>query len=460
MTRNRSCRVVRNFGIARARGLILPIVVLAFAPVPANAQWTQWGGPKRDFAVDAKGLADQWPEEGPKKLWGRELGDGYATILVDDGILFTMYRVGEDEFSAALDAKTGKTIWEHKHPSPTTSLMQQFGAGPHTTPIIVGDRLVTIGTNAVAHCYEKKTGNILWKHDLPAEFNAPVPGRGYGYSPIAYKNTVIVAVDRKREAPDEGEKPADGDKLAEEKKSAPTEGQSLMAFDMTSGSLVWKSSDFPMSYASAVLIHFNGEEQLVQLAEKEIFAVKPSNGELLWQLSVTPEGANLSTPVWNGKDTLFCSSAYDSGSRGIKLSKKDGKTVAEQTWFSKKMRIHHGNALRLGDYIYASSGDSGPAFFMAVKEQTGDVAWRERGFKKANAVHADGKLIILDEDGDLALATATHEGLKVHSRCKVAERYAWAAPTLVGKTLYVRDRKTIMAFDVGKETEPQKKSSS
>jgi hypothetical protein len=123
--------------------------------------------------------------------------------------------------------------------------------------------------------------------------------------------------------------------------------------------------------------------------------------------------------------------------------------VPEELWYSRKMRLHHGNAVRIGDYIYGSSGDFGPAFFMAMNIKTGKVAWRERGFKKATCVYADGKLIILDEDGELTLATATPGGLTVHAKCKVAERYAWAAPTLVGKTLYIRDRQHIMALDLG-----------
>jgi len=54
---------------------------------PANAQWTQWGGPNQDWKADAKGLASEWPEDGPKHLWEREIGEGYSSILVDDGRL-------------------------------------------------------------------------------------------------------------------------------------------------------------------------------------------------------------------------------------------------------------------------------------------------------------------------------------------------------------------------------------
>ena len=58
------------------------------------------------------------------------------------------------------------------------------------------------------------------------------------------------------------------------------------------------------------------------------------------------------------------------------------------------------------------------------------------------------RLIRADEEGTLALATATPEGLEVHSKVKVLERLSWTAPTLVGTTLYLRDHHTIKALDL------------
>ncbi len=81
--------------------------------------------------------------------------------------------------------------------------------------------------------------------------------------------------------------------------------------------------------------------------------------------------------------------------------------------------------------------------------KTGQVAWQDRGLARASFVYADGRLILLDEDGTLALATVSPEGLKIHSRAQVLTNKAWTAPTLVGRRLYVRDRATIKALDLG-----------
>lgn len=83
---------------------------------------------------------------------------------------------------------------------------------------------------------------------------------------------------------------------------------------------------------------------------------------------------------------------------------------AEELWFHRRLRIHHGNAIRIGDYVYGSSGDFGPAFFAAVHVKTGDVLYQDRSFPKTTFLLADGKFIMLDEDGNLALATASPDG--------------------------------------------------
>jgi len=113
------------------------------------------------------------------------------------------------------------------------------------------------------------------------------------------------------------------------------------------------------------------------------------------------------------------------------------------------MRVHIGTVIRLGDYVYGSSGDFGPAFLTAVDMKTGKIAWQDRSFSRAQLVYADGKLIILDEDGALGLATVSPQGLKVLSRADVLTHVAWTPPTLAGTTLYVRDRKSIAAFNLG-----------
>jgi outer membrane protein assembly factor BamB len=106
------------------------------------------------------------------------------------------------------------------------------------------------------------------------------------------------------------------------------------------------------------------------------------------------------------------------------------------------------NAIRLGDHVYGTSGDMGPAFLTALNLETGQTAWQNRGFGQATLIHADGKTVILDEDGDLAIAKLAPEGVTVLSQVKLFDTTSWTVPTLAGGTLYARDREKIVALDL------------
>src|SRR5688572_23090760 len=191
-----------------------------------SSAWPQWGGPNRNFTSEVKGLANTWPTGGPRQLWNRPLGDGYSGISVEGGKLYTMYRgaAGSGDMAephdvvVALDAETGKTFWEHRYPAAFTPKMQmENGPGPHSTPLILANRVYTVGVMGLLHCLDTKTGKVIWSHDLYKEFNAPVRGRGYSSSPLAYKNTIILPV------------------------GGP--GQAVMAFNQKDGTVAWKKQD-------------------------------------------------------------------------------------------------------------------------------------------------------------------------------------------------------------------------
>jgi len=334
-----------------------------------------------------------------------------------------MYSEGEQEAVIALAADTGKTIWEYKYDSPTAGMDYEYGVGPHATPLLVGDLLYTAGATGKLLALDKKSGKVAWSHDLWKEYAAPKRGRGYSCSPLAYKNTVILTL------------------------GGP--GQTLIAFNQKDGTVAWKNQTLDMSPSSPIIINVDGQDQLVAFLGKVVAGFDPNKGNLLWSHPhVTEWGLNISTPVWGSDNLLFISSAYSGGSRVLKLTQKDGKTTVEELWFHRRMRLHHGTAIRIGDYVYGSSGDFGPAFFAAVNIKTGEIAYQDRTFPKCSFVLADGKLIILDEDGNLALAIATPTELKVISKASVMKNLAWTVPTLVGTKLYLRDRHTIAAFDL------------
>lgn len=404
----------------RIQSLLVSLALLTGVSLARSDEWTQWGGPHRNFTSNVKGLAASWPESGPRQLWARELGEGYSSIAAESGRLYTMYQKGEQETVIAIDAATGKTLWEYAYKAPITVNMTR-APGPRATPLLVGKLIYTVGATGKLHCLDKRSGRVVWAHDLFVEYKGHVQDEYYSSSPIAYKNSVIVPV------------------------GAP--GGSVMAFDQKDGRVVWRKQDFKISYASPILIDVDGQRQLVSVMEEDIVGLDPEDGELLWRYPhKNRTRTNVSTPVWGDDNLLFCSSGYDSGSRVLRLTRSGDSTVVEQVWHQPRIRVHLGNAIRLGDVVYASSGDFGPTPFTAVDVKSGEVIWQDRSMSKVSFIYADGRFVMLDEDGNLALATPTKEGLKIHSKVQLLTKTAWTPPTLVGTRLYVRDRKTIRAL--------------
>ncbi len=399
-------------------------LVLATAGT-AMATWPQWGGPNQDFKAVAKGLSPKWPDEGPKKLWTRPLGEGYSAIVTDGDRLYTLYRADNQEIVIALDPKDGKTVWEYKYESsPAEGHAHEFGDGPRATPLIDGDRLYTIGVASKMHCLNKKDGKVLWSHDLWEEFKGNHLNHGYCSSPVAYKESIINLVGG--------------------------EGASLVAFDKKDGKLQWKNQSFKNSYSTPKVINLDGEDQMVSFMANEIIGFDPKNGDLKWSYEHKNEwGQNICLPIWHPESHMLFFSSPQAGARGLKLTRKGDKTEFEEVWSSRKIQFYHVTSVGVGDMVYGSTGTMGPSFFAAVNLKDGKVAWRERGFAKATCVLADGKLVILDEDGQLGLATATPEGLTVHSKVSLLEKVAWTVPTVVGSKMYVRDKKNLMALELG-----------
>jgi outer membrane protein assembly factor BamB len=416
-------RVIVAFAVTVAITVTLVPGQLPLAAQAPPAAWTQWGGPTRDFTVTSSGLASTWPPSGPKRLWTRPFGEGHSMVLAEGGRLYSMYRpaapargrFAQEELVAALDAASGKTIWEYKYASPTSGVDYSEGAGPHATPLIAGSRLIVAGSRREFFALDKQTGKLLWSKDFIKEYNAPEIDRGMANSPLLFNDTILIPIGGK--------------------------GQALGAFNPDTGALIWKAGDVEYSPASPMLITVDGQRQVVMFGGDRIAGMDAHR---------TDWGLNISSPIWSPTDHLLVfSSAYGVGSRALELRQAGGKTTVAQRWSTSRVRVHIGTIVRVGDVAYMSSGDFGPAFITALDTKTGAVVWQDRSFARAQFLYADGKLIILDEDGTLGLATVSRQGLKVLARAPILEHLAWTPPTLVGRTLYVRDRKTIAAYDLG-----------
>jgi outer membrane protein assembly factor BamB len=391
-----------------------------------DANWRLWGGPGRDFVSAATGIfpaGERWLSTPPRKIWERALGDGYSAIAVEDGVLYTAYRRNSDDVVTALEATTGKTIWEFAYAAPfTNGYADEVGPGPYAMPQVVGDRVVTASGIGHIHSIDKRTGKSVWSIDLYGALGGTRLDFGYSSHPLPYKDSLIVL--------------------------AGGQGRAVSRLRQSDGSPVWQRHNLQAAHSSPILIDVDGQPQVIILLANEVVGIEPESGDLLWRHDhETGNGLAVATPVSGPGNVLVISSAYDGGARGLKITQSGGRTTVQELWHNPRVQVHFGSLIRQGGTLYASSGQS-VGILSAIDITTGRVRWQVRDFVKAQLLWADGKLVVLDEDGHLGLGVATPERFQAVARWPMFSRVSWTPPTLAGSRLYVRDRKALVALDL------------
>jgi outer membrane protein assembly factor BamB len=403
-------------------------MLLSFAngekSVEAGRGWPQWGGPSRNFvAADVK-IAESWPAGGPRTLWRRPIGDGFSGIVTDGTTLYTLYRDGADDVALALEEDSGKEVWKAQYPAPfTETCSERLGAAPRAAPLIAGERLITVTSGGRMLSLDRRTGKEQWRVDLVAPGSAASLPCGYSSSPVVHKDTIIT--------------------------TAGGRGRGVVAIEAATGRIRWATQDFDNGYSSPTIISLDGAPHLIVFTAGEISGLDPDTGALQWTRPHPADyGVNVAMPLWGADNLLFISSAYNGGSRVLKLTRAAGRVNVEELWANKRVRIHFGNAVRIADRVYASNGDFGAAPFAAVDIKTGEMAWRDRSITRSSLIAVGDRLLILDEDGNLVLARPGADALTVLAKAQVLSNRAWTAPTLSGTRLLLRDRNEIIALEL------------
>jgi outer membrane protein assembly factor BamB len=392
-----------------------------------SEDWRVWGGAQRDFRATTVGIFKPGTEKlanPPKKLWERPLGDGYSAIAIEDRRLYTAYRRDANDVIVALDANTGNPIWEFTYAAPFENQYSSgAGPGPYAMPQIIGDRVVTASGIGQIHSLNKSDGKRVWSLDLYKDYGATRLGFGYSSHALPYKDSLIIA--------------------------AGGSSHGVLKVRQSDGSVIWSKHKLENAHSSPLLINVEGQPQVALLLAQEVIGLDPEGGDILWRHPhPTQNGLAISTPVWADGNLLFISTAYSGGARALQLTRNGDKTEVRELWHNPRIQSHFGSAILQGGYVYLSSGQSA-GVLTAVELQTGRIAWQVRDFVKAQLVSADGRLLILDEEGNFGVGLATPEGFQNQGQWPLLSRTAWSPPTVVGHRLYVRDRKVIMALEFG-----------
>ena len=394
----------------------------------SNAQdnnWPGWRGADRTGVSQEKGLLQEWPEGGPKKLWSYEdAGMGYSSFSVVDGRLFTIGARDGVETLICVDAKTGKEIWTTEF---SGLFRNKWGDGPRSCPTVSGAHVYAMGGKGDLVCANVSDGKVIWKKSMTDDFGGKVPGWGYTESPLVDGDKVICTPGGK--------------------------GGALVALNAKDGSTIWQSKEFTdgAQYSSAIAIEHDGKRQYVQLVMKNLVGIDAETGALLWKSAWPGKTAVIPTPIYHDGH-VYIASGYGVGCKLVKLGA--GNKV-EDVYVNTLMINHHGGVILLDGHLYGYSDKNG---WVCQDFKSGEQVWAEkRALRKGAIAYADGHFYCQGEgDGSIVLIEASSEGWKEKGRFVLdpqTEQRAdagkiWTHPVICDGKLYLRDQELIHCYDI------------
>ncbi len=379
-------------------------------------EWPCWRGPNRDGKSSDTGLLKEWPAGGPELLWKADgLGEGYSTVAVSGGSVYTTGDVGGELLLSAFDMN-GRLIWK----VPIDKAWTKDRPGARATPTIDGDRAYLLSGNGIIACSNAKTGSLHWTKDLKSLGGEPSTW-GYAESVLIYKNLAIVK--------------AGGDNC-------------IVAFDKVSGNTIWQSKNYKAGpeYSSCVSFIYNQIPMIAAGTREGLVCISPDTGDVLWSDDWCRNNvASCPDPVY-ADGYVFWANGYGKGGICLKLNTVNGKVSAQQAWTTKNMVCHHGGYIIHEGYIYGNHNDG----WSCLELKTGQLMWHEKAVGKGSLCFADGMLYLFGEnDGNAALATCSPTGLEIKGRVTVrGSGTSWAHPVVIGGRLYLRYADNLYCFNV------------
>jgi outer membrane protein assembly factor BamB len=382
------------------------------------ADWPQWRGAMRDGRAPETGLLRRWPAGGPQQLWRVDnLGEGYSSLSIANGKLFTQGQKKGAQWVTALDAATGKTVWEV---AAGEAFPQDRGPGPRGTPTVDGDTLYSLSADGTLVSLSAASGKKNWSKNILTDFEGSQIHWGLSESPLVDGQRLIVTP---------------GGRNA-----------SVVALDKKTGKKLWGAGEDSAGYSSAIAFDFGGQRHIVTFTSKGAIGINAATGKVQWKYAkVANRTANIATPLYHNGHA-FLSSDYGTGCALLKLSAEGGAINATEVYFSREMRNHYCSSVLQDKHVYGFSS----GILTAMDLMTGEVAWRERSVGKGQLILAEGLLYLQGETGTVALAEATPAAYKEISRFEFGRgQYPlWTLPVIAGGRLYLRDQSKLVCYKI------------
>jgi outer membrane protein assembly factor BamB len=397
-------------------GIIAPAGLAAvLSAQTAGPDWPQWRGPNRDGTLASFTEPKSWPEN-LTRTWKIEVGTGYATPIVVGERVYAFTRQDENEVMRALDAATGKVVWETSYAakfnmSPATA---RHGPGPKSTPTFANGRLFTLGMSGIVTAFDAATGKQIWQKPAP-----PVePHFHTAQSALVDRGLVILHV------------------------GGHSQG-ALTAFDAATGDVKWAWNGDGPAYGSPILAEFGGTRQVIVFSQDNLVGVDAANGQLLWRVPFTARSiTNSITPLVYGQTVIV--SGQGKPLTAYAISKKDDKWSAELAWENDQLQMSFSNPVLVRDAVFSLSPLNSGQFFWA-DARTGATLWKSEPRQAGNAaiVKTSNYLFVLKDDAELMVARNTPGGFEPLKTYTVADSATWTPPVISGNRVFVKDISTL-----------------
>ena len=410
---------VPHFRIAWAVAAALAATVVTQA---AN-DWPQYLGPSRNGIYAGPALADTWGANGPKVVWRKQVGQGFAGPAVVGNRVILFHRVGNEEVLESLDAATGNSMWRYAYP---TRYRDDFGfdEGPRAVPVVADGVIYTFGAEGQLHAVDLAKGTRLWSEDTMKRFGVPKGFFGAAGSPLVEGGRVIANVG--------------GDKAG------------IVAFEAKTGKVLWAATDDDASYSSGVAATIGGRRLGVFLTRDSLVGLDPASGmvqfQRRWRARIAAS-VNAATPIIVG-DEIFVSAQYGPGAGVLRVN---GSQLTDVWTSDDVLSNHYATSVFYNGYLYGFHGrqEFGPSF-RAVEFQTGTVKWSQEQFRAGSVLLAGDRLLITREGGELVLASASPQAFKPIARAQILQGVVRPYPALADGLLYVRNENTLVCLDLRK----------
>lgn len=391
--------------------------ILAIGVASAAPDWSQWRGPTRDGMIhqDAKAWPERLQAENLTKRWEVDLAEGYSSpIIVGDRVITVETQDKKNEVVRAFDRKSGKALWEHSWEG---SMKVPFyaaknGSWVRSTPASDGKAIYVGGMLDVLTAIDVESGKELWRRDFPGEEESTRPQFGFVCSPMLDEDSIYVQA-----------------------------GSALRKVRKSDGETVWKTLEderamFGSAFSSPSRATLGGQDQILVQTRMALGGVNPKNGKVLWSTPVKAfRGMNILTPTVMG-DHLFTAS-YGGGSFWYELGKK-GDDFAIETKWTDKVEGNMSSPIVIDGKVYLHGRDKR---FHCLDPAAGKVLWStEEKFGSYWSMVANGKRILaLDDRGELLLIEADPKKFRVIDRIKVSDQPTWAHLAVCDDEVFIRD---------------------